>query len=189
MHHLMLDIETLDIAPSAVILSVAAVFFDPLTGQLGEHYVGCIDPQKPQPGRTLSAATVAWWAAQSDAARKFSFSGQLTLKKALTQLSQFIQLNADDTLKVWGNGKEFDCAILEHAYQQLALACPWSFWQTQDVRTVITLAETLGFNPKKSRPFEGSPHLPLDDARHQAAYVSDVFRALRLAPGVGDNAR
>ncbi|MDU7470488.1 MAG: 3'-5' exoribonuclease, partial [Serratia marcescens] len=35
MHHLMLDIETLDIKPSAVILVVAAVFCDPRTGELG----------------------------------------------------------------------------------------------------------------------------------------------------------
>ena len=67
----------------------------------------------------------------------------------LSNLSRFIHMNSTDTVKVWGNGKEFDCAILEHAFQQLEMPCPWKFWDTQDVRTVITLAELHGFNPKR----------------------------------------
>lgn len=149
MHHLMLDIETLDIKPSAVILVVAAVFFDPRTGELGAEFEAAISSQKDQPGRTISLDTVAWWAKQSDEARKQAFSGTESLKRVLSSLSRFIHMNSTDTVKVWGNGKEFDCAILEHAFQQLEMPCPWKFWDTQDVRTVITLAELHGFNPKK----------------------------------------
>ncbi len=49
MHHLMLDIETLDIKPSAVILVVAAVFFDPQTGQLGAEFENAVSSQKISP--------------------------------------------------------------------------------------------------------------------------------------------
>lgn len=49
MHHLMLDIETLDIKPSAVILVVAAVFFDPRTGELGAEFEAAVSSQKDQP--------------------------------------------------------------------------------------------------------------------------------------------
>ncbi|CAI0727733.1 Uncharacterised protein [Serratia quinivorans] len=178
MHHLMLDIETLDIKPSAVILVVAAVFFDPQTGQLGAEFENAVSSQKDQPGRTISLDTVAWWAKQSDEARKLAFGGTESLKRALTNLSRFIHMNSTDKVKVWGNGKEFDCAILEHAFQQLEMPCPWKFWDTQDVRTVITLAEILGFNPKKERAFEGTPHRALDDAKHQARYVADTVSAL-----------
>lgn len=187
MHHLMLDIETLDTTPSAVLLSVAAVFFEPMTGELGESFTAQVSPQKPQLHRTISADTVAWWAQQSDAARKEAFSGTETLKKTLTQFSRFIQIHTTDKVHVWGNGKEFDCSILEHAYGQLEMTCPWDFWRTQDVRTLVTLARTLGFDPKKTRPFEGVPHLPLDDARHQARYVSDIFRSLRVIPSALEN--
>ncbi|MFI8416920.1 3'-5' exonuclease [Serratia sp. NPDC078593] len=182
MHHLMLDIETLDIKPSAVILVIAAVFFDPKTGELGAEFETAINCQKDQPERTMSLDTVAWWAKQSDEARKLAFGGSDSLKRALTNLSQFIHINSTATVKVWGNGKEFDCTILEHAYQQLAISCPWNFWDTQDVRTVITLAELHGFNPKKTRPFEGTPHRALDDAKHQARYVADVVSALYYRP-------
>jgi hypothetical protein len=178
MHHLMLDIETLDIKPSAVILVVAAVFFDPKTGQLGAEFENAVSSQKDQPGRTISLDTVAWWAKQSDEARKLAFGGTESLKRMLTNLSRFIHMNSTDQVKVWGNGKEFDCAILEHAFQQLEMPCPWKFWDTQDVRTVITLAEMLGFNPKKERAFEGTPHRALDDAKHQARYVADTVSAL-----------
>ncbi|QNK34499.1 3'-5' exoribonuclease [Serratia sp. JUb9] len=174
MHHVMLDIETLDVKPSAVILVVAAVFFDPKTGQLGEEFEAAVSPQKEQDGRTISLDTVAWWARQSDEARKLAFGGSDSLKRVLTNLSRFIHMHSSDTVKVWGNGKEFDCAILEHAFQQLTMPCPWKFWHTQDVRTLVTLAELRGFNPKKARPFEGTPHRALDDAKHQARYVADV---------------
>lgn len=176
MHHLMLDIETLDIKPSAVILVVAAVFFDPQTGQLGAEFENAVSSQKDQPGRTISLDTVAWWAKQSDEARKLAFGGTESLKRTLTSLSRFIHMNSTDQVKVWG--KEFDCTILEHAFQQLDMPCPWKFWDTQDVRTVITLAELLGFNPKKERAFEGTPHRALDDAKHQARYVADTISAL-----------
>lgn len=178
MHHLMLDIETLDIKPSAVILVVAAVFFDPQTGQLGAEFENAVNSQKDHPGRTISLDTVAWWAKQSDDARKLAFGGTESLKRTLTNLSRFIHMNSTDQVKVWGNGKEFDCTILEHAFQQLEMPCPWKFWDTQDVRTVITLAELLGFNPKKERAFEGTPHRALDDAKHQARYVADTISAL-----------
>lgn len=59
MHHLMLDIETTDIKPSAVILVVAAVFFDPRTGELGAEFEAAVSSQKDQPGRTISSDTVA----------------------------------------------------------------------------------------------------------------------------------
>jgi len=178
MHHLMLDIETLDTKPSAVILSVAAVFFDPRTGKLGAEFCHSVNSEQQQPGRSISLDTVAWWARQSDNVRKQAFSGGSSLKRVLTDLSRFIQINSSEQVKVWGNGKEFDCSILEHAFEQLALPCPWRFWDTQDVRTMITLAELHGFNPKKDRVFEGTPHLPLDDAKHQARYVADVVSSL-----------
>jgi len=183
MHHLMLDIETLDIKPSAVILVVAGVFFDPRTGQLGAEFETAVSSQKAQPGRTISLDTVAWWARQSDEARKLAFAGSDSLKRVLTSFSRFIHINSSDSVKVWGNGKEFDCAILEHAYQQLDMPCPWKFWDTQDVRTVITLAELHGFNPKKDRPFEGTPHRALDDAKHQARYIADAISALYYRKG------
>jgi hypothetical protein len=174
----MLDIETLDIKPSAVILVIAAVFFDPKTGELGAEFETSVNSQKEQPGRTISLDTVAWWAKQSDEARKLAFGGTETLKRVLTKLTQFIHMNTTGTVKVWGNGKEFDCSILEHAFQNLEMSCPWKFWDTQDVRTVITVAEIQGFNPKKERSFEGTPHRALDDAKHQARYVADTISAL-----------
>lgn len=178
MHHLMLDIETLDVTPSAVILAVAAVFFDPKTGELGAEFDVAVNCQQEQPGRTISLEIVAWWAKQSDEARKLAFGGTESLKRVLTGLSRFIHINSTDTVKVWGNGKEFDCVILEHAFKQLGMPCPWKFWDTQDVRTIITLAELNGFNPKKQRAFEGTPHRALDDAKHQARYVADAISAL-----------
>ncbi|WP_273876680.1 3'-5' exonuclease, partial [Serratia marcescens] len=78
------------IKPSAVILVVAAVFFDPRTGELGAEFEAAVSSQKDQPGRTISLDTVAWWAKQSDEARKLAFGGTESLKRVLSSLSRFI---------------------------------------------------------------------------------------------------
>ena len=57
MNHLMLDIETLDITPSAVILVVAGVFFNPKTGELGAEFEAAVNSQQEQPGRTISRSS------------------------------------------------------------------------------------------------------------------------------------
>ena len=38
MNHIMLDLETLDTSPSAVVLSSGAVAFDPYTNALGDRF-------------------------------------------------------------------------------------------------------------------------------------------------------
>ena len=156
--------------------------FDPRTGELGAEFEAAVSSQKDQPGRTISSIRSPC-GRSSPMKRAQAFGGTESLKRVLSNLSRFIHMNSTDTVKVWGNGKEFDCAILEHAFQQLEMPCPWKFWDTQDVRTVITLAELHGFNPKKTRPFEGMPHRALDDARHRARYVADTVSALYYRRG------
>ncbi|HEM0000754.1 TPA: 3'-5' exoribonuclease, partial [Escherichia coli] len=47
-----------------------------------------------------------------------------------------------------------------------------------DVRTIVQLGEAVGFYAKNMIPFEGTPHNALDDARHQAKYVSAIWQKL-----------
>ena len=70
---IMLDIETLDTSPSAIVLSIGAVKFNSVG--LGDTFYVRLDsdPQLAL-GRTQSEATLTWWAGQSDAARKEAFA-------------------------------------------------------------------------------------------------------------------
>lgn len=86
MHNVMLDLETMGSGPRAAIVTIGAVFFDPMTGELGE---------------------------------------------------------------------EFEAAI--------------------DLRSSAKYGE---IDPKKEMPFEGVRHSALADAKHQARYVSAIYRQL-----------
>jgi hypothetical protein len=59
----MIDIECLGIAPEALILTIAAVAFDPFSHRIDhEHSLYFrVDPSS-QPNRQIDESTVAWWA-------------------------------------------------------------------------------------------------------------------------------
>lgn len=104
----------------------------------------------------------------------------MPITEALSELSHFINRHADNTeyLKVWGNGATFDNVILRGAYARTGHLCPWAFWNDHDVRTIVTLGRATGFDPKLDMPFDGVMHNALDDARHQAKYVSAIWQRL-----------
>lgn len=99
---------------------------------------------------------------------------------ALSELNHFINRHADNTkyLKVWGNGATFDNVILRGAYERAGQICPWAYWNDHDVRTIVTLGRSIGFDPKMDMPFDGERHNALADARHQAKYVSAIWQKL-----------
>ncbi|HHB9818735.1 TPA: 3'-5' exonuclease, partial [Salmonella enterica] len=88
-------------------------------------------------------------------------------------------------MKVWGNGATFDNVILRGAYERAGKICPWPFWNDHDVRTLVTLGRSIGFDPKKDMPFIGEQHNALADARHQAKYVSAIWQ--KLIPTISNN--
>ncbi|MCZ8725115.1 3'-5' exoribonuclease, partial [Escherichia albertii] len=84
----------------------------------------------------------------------------------LSELSHFINRHAGNTkyLKVWGNGATFDNVILRGAYERAGQICPWAYWNDHDVRTIVTLGRSIGFDPKMDMPFDGERHNALADA-------------------------
>ncbi|EBO5570485.1 3'-5' exoribonuclease, partial [Salmonella enterica] len=52
------------------------------------------------------------------------------------------------------------------------------WWNDRDVRTIVELGKAIGFDPKRDMPFEGTRHNALDDAIHQAKYVSAIWKKL-----------
>ncbi|EMP5336427.1 3'-5' exoribonuclease, partial [Citrobacter freundii] len=47
-----------------------------------------------------------------------------------------------------------------------------------DVRTVVEMGKVIGIDPKRDMPFDGTRHSALDDAIHQAKYVSSIWQKL-----------
>lgn len=192
MNNVMLDLETMGNGPRAAIVSIGAVFFDPLTGELGAEFEAHIDLRDSAKFGEIDPDTVLWWLGQSDEARaaitasKYhdaGGTGRLQLTEALLDFCDWIDGHSQKVTAMWGNGAGFDNVILASAYRALDIDTPWQFWQDRDVRTIVDLGRTLcDFDPKKEMPFEGVAHTALADAKHQARYVSAIYQ--KLAGGV-----
>ncbi|AUR87947.1 ribonuclease H-like domain protein [Vibrio phage 1.106.O._10N.286.51.F7] len=180
MEHVMLDIETLGTGVNSVILSIGACYFNPDTGDLGESFHVHVDAKSCcDHGLNVDISTVLWWLSQDSSSQSKITDGQsksIPLTDALNKLSQFISLHKET--KVWGNGPTFDNAIIGNAYQSVNIKCPWEFRNERDVRTVVDLGRKVGFNPKYDMPFSGVRHDALDDAIHQAKYVSEIYKKI-----------
>lgn len=170
MRDIMLDIETLDTRPSAVVLSVGAIRFDAeVPGAFGESFHRFIDIDSSLAyGRTVSGHTIMWWLDQETVARKRLLEGKAEpLLTVLTELAAFITPN--DT--VWGNGASFDNVILADAYRSCGLPQPWRFWNDLCFRTLKRIFREV---PKPA--FAGVEHDALDDAMNQARHLQQIFQ-------------
>ena len=66
----MIDIETLGRTSNAVIVQIAAVAFDPMTGETDGEFCINLDPVDCQKnGLTIDAETVLFWLKQSNEAK------------------------------------------------------------------------------------------------------------------------
>tara|TARA_B100001059_G_C17766071_1_gene545625 strand:+ start:812 stop:1396 length:585 start_codon:yes stop_codon:yes gene_type:complete len=185
MNNIMLDLETMGKGSNAAIVSIGAVFFNPLTGELGEKFYERIWLESAEKYGEIDASTVVWWLGQSDEARsEINHDKSVGLKEALRGFSNFVIDNAEafNKIRVWGNGCTFDNVILSNAYKSVELSKPWSYAGDMDVRTIVELGrKLLNFDPKKDMPFEGEKHNALADAIHQAKYVSAIYQKLAEA--------
>jgi hypothetical protein len=128
MEHVMIDLETLGRRAGCSILSIGAVAFD--TTGLGPEFYTVVDRASCQAhGLHEDENTVAWWNKQSVQAQtvleQAATNGQ-PLADALTELTTFLGgLGSLKKLKVWGNGADFDNAILTACYAAVGRELPW----------------------------------------------------------------
>ena len=184
--HYMIDIETWDTAPTAVIRAIAIVGFE-LKDGLYAIDTACTSiadcrrtvDEQIQAGRTVGTETVAWWASQDERlgdmiGRGKGFAGvevfepHSLLGIVEHVLGELHGLPADPGACIWSRG-HFDIAILEHLLQAKGGPIPWRYNQVRDVRTLDEIIP-----PVKSQ----LPHHPLADC---LAQMGQVCTALRLA--------
>ena len=167
LNHVMVDIETLGTRPGDIILSIGAVKFSQEKG-LGEEFYVTIDPESCKAaGLRAQKSTLEWWGKQSEEARKAAFKGEFSLEVALTKLTMWMP--PFDTALVWGNGANFDNALVAAAYRAVKHDVPWNYWNDRCYRTI----SSMFMKHKVERV--GTGHVALDDAKTQA------LRLLRMA--------
>ncbi|ENP5621886.1 3'-5' exoribonuclease, partial [Escherichia coli] len=185
-YHLMIDLETMGTNANAPIVVIGAVFFDPQTGEIGPvFYIAISLTDAMNTGAVPNGGTIEWWLKQSSEARAAILTDQVKLKDALSRFREFINEYSDEKfVQVWGNGATFDNAILRTSYERLDIPCPWRYYNDRDVRTIVELGKTIDFDARTVIPFEGVRHNALDDARHQAKYVTATIQ--KLIPSQAD---
>jgi hypothetical protein len=171
MNNIMIDLETLDTRPTAAILSLGAVFFD--KSGLGKEFYHTITLDSClTTNLSVSGDTFKWWMAQKGEARQALFVDNVELRDALHDFTCWLAEYCDTkTVKVWGNGADFDNVILQHAYAKAGMEIPWHFWNNRCYRTTCDLLNA------KQRKQEGVYHNALDDAKSQAKHLVQTLTA------------
>jgi hypothetical protein len=90
MNHLMIDLETMGNKPTAPIVSIGAVFFDPQSGKFGEEFYTAVQLESAMAqGAQPDGDTIIWWMKQSTEARAaICADDAMSISVALLDLTQ-----------------------------------------------------------------------------------------------------
>jgi exodeoxyribonuclease VIII len=174
MADVMVDLETLGRRPGCAVLSIGAVEFCPQRGLGKQFYVVVNRQSQRSQGLHEDPDTLKWWMSQSEAARQVLEDAEspmaVSLEKALAQFTTFLAPIGLRRVKMWGNGSDFDNAILACLYGAIGQSIPWDFWNNRCYRTLKNLRKI----PAQKR--EGTYHNALDDAKTQALHAVELLR-------------
>lgn len=181
----MIDLETLGTKPGCVVLSIGACSYNRFSGEIFETFYAEINrAASHQLGLESHSSTIDWWNKQGEEARMFiartGTDESLHPSEACRLFSVWMENRKSDMdiQGVWANDPTFDCAILSHVFSAVDIETPWPFRAERSCRTAVDIGLILGINPKKTLPFFGVPHHALDDAKHQAQYVSTILQVI-----------
>lgn len=172
----MIDIETLDTRPDAIVFQAAMVVFSD-DGTVIEEELFHLDilPQIMK-GRTLDRETQKWWMEQPKEAWDRQPT-QLITVEAMFNLIR-VQMKHHKVGYVWSNSPSFDAVILRSLAEDFGIEMPWTFRSDFDLRTVRKVAGLLGFEPESYT----TTHNSLQDCKDQvdlAAFCLARFRDIR----------
>ncbi|RDE25166.1 3'-5' exoribonuclease [Motiliproteus coralliicola] len=187
MYDVSFDLETLGVADDAVIISIGAVVFNRESGEIIERFYAAIDPECEIElvNASISASTLKWWMTQRAEVLAQAFE---EAKNPIEALSELFDMLSKYTIQgYWGNGATFDITKLGQMAKRYSLTAPWdnptiphSFTYVRDLRTLMGIATSLGFN-KTSVPRVGDHHNALDDAEYQANLVTHATNFISTA--------
>lgn len=161
---LMFDIETLDVCPSSVVLSIGAVTFDPV-GRIWDRYYRVLDiDEQTKQGRTISQSTLFWWLQQEPQALDEAFSEDRYGVPYVLQ--EFKEFGVGRSIEAyWCLGPHFDGTIWESLCRDFGTTPPWGYSQLRDVRTLCM--ETGVDYHRHATQVRGVAHNPMYDCEVQ----------------------
>lgn len=187
--NVMLDIETLDTQPTAVVGTIAAVAFTEETACFGYQYFNLDIAEQLAKNRTVGAGSLKWWIGQKRDVFKeafFSDDGTRSVVEALHDFDAWLQHISNihavkpSDIAVWGNGANFDPVILQDLCCDFGIDFPFRYTKVRCYRTLTYLAGTQADHLNRT----GDHHHALHDALHQAHVAS---RSLKMILNKQDN--
>lgn len=171
MEDVMLDLETMSTSANAAIVSIGACKFDIDFGITDKFEVvidlqSCIKREFDIDGNTIN-----WWLKQSDEARKNITKKGVDIKDALIQFHTFL---GRENVRIWGNGADFDNAILANAFRKFGNYKPWNYGLNRCFRTIKASFHNIEVEKV------GTHHKALDDAMYQATYLLKLVEKYKL---------
>jgi 3' exoribonuclease, RNase T-like len=186
MKSLMTDVETLGTEPGSAIISIGICAFDQDRGVIASE--GWAIRAADWHG-DIDGKTVQWWSKQNEAARDYSFTGQLTCLQAAMGLKAFMEEWGGDEL--WANDPDFDVVLLKQwwirteAHAKFTLGNfpggPLRHRLPRSYRTMVAEANRLGISYDHAHSMSSVAHNPVDDACNQARVIIAIRNHLTAA--------
>lgn len=175
--HLMIDLETLDVTPTAVVLSVGAcafTFSKDSSPSIGATFSSSVEVlQQMLSGRSVSQDTLNWWTEQSPSAKD-----RVMHPKEIAEPETMLD-NLDAWMVpqefdyIWCQGGSFDFPILTNLYRSYDRDPAWKFWQERDSRTLIGMGDVD--KGRVAKELELTQHDSLDDCFLQVHAMARVL--------------
>lgn len=171
----MVDLESLDTADGAVVISLGAVAFNTygadtaaslnILGTGRNFYIPFNIQEQLDKGRTVDASTLCWWMKQETNARAvFQEQTPHSVFSALTAFSNFCEEHS--IKRMWGNGNMFDNVKMRSLFDSFNHdGYPVDFRSDMDLRTYRVAAGSPDIANRIKRV--GTHHNALDDAKYQ----------------------
>lgn len=183
---IMLDIESLDLAPRSVVSQVGIIAFpldDPETETRRIEQYLPIQPQL-ELGRTMSFSTIFWWMKQDEKARlRFIDNDGNDMEELLAlvrsvhrKLSDLIIQAGPSGVEFWAKGPQFDVVNLETLFIDCGLDIPWKYDSVMDLRTLMRLANV---HTEQVDSTGVVPHVAIEDCKFQIRCYVEAMRHLR----------
>jgi hypothetical protein len=173
MIHATIDLETLDVRPTATVLTLGGVKFDPRNDSepYDELYFKISVDDQDRYGRTANDSTIEWWSQQADNIREEAFDQDdaITVEEACARIARW-SVGVDT---FWGQGYGFDFTMMENLFYNIERPVPWQFWQVLDSRTLFKM---INKDPRKG--MQTDLHNALADAYFQAKAIQIAYKEL-----------
>lgn len=178
--HLMVDIETLDVEPTAAVVALAAVVFDPRSTTDDNEFAVTISKRSNiDQGRSVSQSTLEWWNAQDLAAKAAVFNNpnQTDLRSAMVRFASWCNRLRPTCTRIWAKDPDFDVVILRETFKTLGIFWPFKFWEARSCRTAMEMAYPEGDFPMVE--VDGPLHDPLVDCKKQVLEIQHAYHILK----------